>query len=510
MNTRVFINLGMKSVNVEKMVFGHFCEHAFGNIYGGFYDPESPLSDEEGYRTDVLEAIKRVKPGMLRYPGGNFVSNYHWENGIGPKSERPRVFEYAWLTEEDNQFGTVDFIKICKKVNAEPYICVNMGSGTIEEAMNWVEYCNGTGNTKYANLRRAHGYHEPFKVKYWGLGNEAYGPWQMNHMSAEEYTKKAFEFAKAMKWIDPDIKLIACGYEQVSDWNYTVAKGLQELIDYISAHHYSVGWGPFNYDKYEEIMSISYYMERLNELTKASILAGLNDIKNPIKIAWDEWNLFGWQVNGVDDDARYTLKNAIMTATVLNMFIRHSDSIGLANYSTFVNINGAVSTQKDKLVLRAQYSVFDLLANNMGDYLVPSVLEGEKFEVALPKSDVLGRKKRHLNLEKGIQKEIDRVEIPYIDVTVTGNKDNQLFVSIINKHPDKAIDVDLFFDHAPEAVKAVSAKEIYHDDVEACNTADQPDNVKIQEAALPMVNADKVSYRMKKHSICLLTFDIGH
>ena len=155
-------------------------------------------------------------------------------------------------TEESNQFGTAEFIRLCRKVGAEPLICLNMGTGTIREAMGWVEYCNGTGDTYYANLRRSHVYEEPFHVKYWGLGNGPYGMWQMNHMSAEDYAKAALEFGKAVKWVDPSISLIACGFEQDADWNYTVMKSVGQLADYISAHHYAVGWGPFAYNYMDE------------------------------------------------------------------------------------------------------------------------------------------------------------------------------------------------------------------------------------------------------------------
>ena len=168
---RITIDTEYPKYPVEPKVFGHFTEHAFGNIYGGMYDPDSAMADEQGLRTDVLSLMREVKVPILRYPGGNFVSNYHWEDGVDPKEKRRRVFEYAWLTEESNQFGTADFIALCRKVGAEPLICVNMGSGTPEEAMHWVEYCNGTGNTYYANLRRQHGYEAPFHVKYWGIGN---------------------------------------------------------------------------------------------------------------------------------------------------------------------------------------------------------------------------------------------------------------------------------------------------------------------------------------------------
>ena len=196
--TNIYVNLNVPRGEVDPKIFGHFCEHAFGNIYGGYYDPGNPNADADGFRLDVIEALKEVAPTIMRYPGGNFVSNYHWEDGIGPKENRKKVFEYAWLTEESNQFGTADFIEICRRVGAEPLICVNMGTGTIEEAMHWIEYCNGTGDTYYANLRRSHGYEEPFGVKYWGLGNESYGPWQMNNYTAEEYAIRPSSLPKLL------------------------------------------------------------------------------------------------------------------------------------------------------------------------------------------------------------------------------------------------------------------------------------------------------------------------
>ena len=216
---KIRVDLEYPLFPVEKKLFGHFTEHAFGNIYGGFYDPQSPLADEDGLRTDVMALLRQVRVPLLRFPGGNFVSNYHWEDGIGPKEDRKRRFEYAWNTEESNQFGTADFIRLCRKVGAEPLICVNMGSGTAEEAMHWVEYCNGTGDTYYANLRRAHGYEEPFGVKYWGLGNEMYGNWQMESLTASQYASRAFQFAKAIRWVDPSVRLVACGLQEDADWN---------------------------------------------------------------------------------------------------------------------------------------------------------------------------------------------------------------------------------------------------------------------------------------------------
>ena len=196
-----------RSATIDPNIYGNFIEHLGRCIYGGIYEENSPLSDERGFRLDVLEAIKGLNVPVLRWPGGNFVSGYHWMDGIGPKEKRPRKVDWAWHAEESNRFGTDEFIEYCREVGTEPYICVNLGTGTIDEAAAWVEYCNGTGDTYYANLRRQNGHPEPYNVKYWGLGNEMYGFWQIGAKTADDYAKLAMEAAKLMKWTDPSIKL---------------------------------------------------------------------------------------------------------------------------------------------------------------------------------------------------------------------------------------------------------------------------------------------------------------
>ena len=196
---------------ISRHIYGHFTEHLGRCIYGGIYEEGSPLSDERGFRKDVLEAVKRIKVPNLRWPGGNFVSNYHWEDGIGPKDQRPVRFDLAWQQEETNRFGTDEFIEYCREIGAEPYISINMGTGTLDEALHWLEYCNGKGNTYYAQLRRKYGHPEPYNVKFWGIGNEMYGEWQVGHMTADEYARAAKEYTKWMKVFDPTIKAIAVG-----------------------------------------------------------------------------------------------------------------------------------------------------------------------------------------------------------------------------------------------------------------------------------------------------------
>jgi alpha-L-arabinofuranosidase len=245
-NARIKIDIDRQIGTIDKNIYGNFVEHLGRCVYGGIYDPESPLADEKGIRLDVLEAAKGLNIPLTRYPGGNFVSNYHWKDGVGSKEDRPPRMELAWARLETNQFGTNEFVEYARRLGTEPYFAVNLGTGTIKEAQEWVEYCNVKEGPYYAELRKKHGYPEPHHIKYWSLGNEMDGFWQMGHLNAEDYSKKAREAAKLMRLTDPSIKLIAAGASNFRpnndphEWNATVLAELREVVDYIALHMYVV------------------------------------------------------------------------------------------------------------------------------------------------------------------------------------------------------------------------------------------------------------------------------
>ena len=197
--------------DIDKRLYGSFLEHLGRAVYTGVYEPGSPLADENGFRKDTIAEIKELGVPIMRYPGGNFVSGYNWLDGVGPKSERPTVLERAWNSIEPNQFGTNEFMDWCKLVNTEPLLGFNLGTGSAEMAVALVEYCNLERGTKWSDLRRSHGYEQPHKVRYWCMGNEMDGPWQMGRLTAREYGRKARDAAQQMRVIDPGLKLIACG-----------------------------------------------------------------------------------------------------------------------------------------------------------------------------------------------------------------------------------------------------------------------------------------------------------
>src|SRR4051794_20806448 len=282
--------------DIDPKLYGNFIEHLGRCIEGGIFDEGSPLADGDGFRKDVLDAARKLHVTQLRWPGGNFASNYHWKDGIGPRDARPPRLEMAWGTVESNRFGTHDFMKYVQKLGAEPYFCINLDTGTWEEAQQWVEYVNSGEDTAMTRLRKQNGQAEPWKVKFWGLGNEMDGPWQMGHRSAEDYGKFALEAAKLMKWTDPSVKLVAAGASNFrpgvdwTAWNRTVLDFLRDHADYLAIHTY-VG-NPAN--NFADFMASSMDLDSRIKTTEGVIDAAMagQTPRRPMYIAWDEWNVW--------------------------------------------------------------------------------------------------------------------------------------------------------------------------------------------------------------------------
>ena len=239
----MLVNKNLQIGKIEDTMFSSFIEHLGRAIYGGIYQPNHPTADKDGFRKDVIEVVKPLNLSLVRYPGGNFVSGYFWEDGIGPKEKRPQKREDAWHSIEPNEIGTDEFMAWAKKVSVKPMMALNLGLGTVEAARNLVEYCNADDNSKYAKLRRQYGSNEPYNVDYWCLGNEMDGEWQIGHMPVEDYVAKAKKTAQLIREITPNAKLIACGSSTIDmptfpSWDRQVLEGLYDEIDYLSVHQY--------------------------------------------------------------------------------------------------------------------------------------------------------------------------------------------------------------------------------------------------------------------------------
>ena len=272
------------------MIYGHFIEHFHRQIYGGLYDPKSPFSDEKGLRLDVLEAMRKIKVPVLRWPGGCFASSYHWKDAVGP--ERKPYFDKAWRVEESNAFGTDEYMDLCEKLGCQPYICTNAGTGTSEEMSDWVEYCNLEREGRYAKWRSENGHPRPYGVKYWSIGNENYGDWEIGAKSAQQWGRLVKESAKMIKHIDPTTELTAAALTDL-DWNISLLKNCSDFLDWISIHEY---WDPLQEKNqcatYEEAMAYTNHVDDSIENIQG-LLTAMN-LKGKIKIAFDEWNLRSW------------------------------------------------------------------------------------------------------------------------------------------------------------------------------------------------------------------------
>ena len=373
------------------MLYGHFLEHFDRQIYGGVFDPGSPLADEDGFRTDVLEALRSIKPPIIRWPGGCFVSAYDWHLGVG--KERTPNYDKAWRVEEPNTFGTDEFIKLCRKIGCEPYICTNGGTGTSEDMSNWVEYCNLESMGRFAKERIGNGYAEPHHVKFWSIGNENWGMHEIGQKEPDEWGRYVRESAKMMLRVDPTLELSAAALSDW-EWNLELLKYAGTYLDWISIHGYWEGAADgVSFSDYNTMMLRTGEDLHLSiDKVRAHLTA--MGLEKKIKIAYDEWNLRGWYHPYVIDmwnredkrhedkdfynhiihersksdlNSTYTMTDAVFSACFLNTCLRNCDLVQMACFSPVVNTRGAIHVHKDGIVLRPSYFVFALYTKLMKD-----------------------------------------------------------------------------------------------------------------------------------------------
>ncbi len=424
----------------SSFLYGHFIEHFHRQIYGGIYDPQSPFADEDGFRKDVISALKKIKIPILRWPGGCYVSSYHWKDAVG--KNRSPFFDKAWRVEDPNSFGTDEYIKLCRKLDCEPYICTNAGTGTPEEMSDWVEYCNLESEGKYAKWRMKNGYPKPYKVKYWSIGNENYGFWEIGAKDSAQWGRLVKESAKMIKHVDPLTELSAAALTDL-DWNLTLLREAGEFLDWISIHQY---WDAINqtndYANYEESMAYTYRIGHSIEKVRG-LLTAMN-LEKKIKIAFDEWNLRGWYHPNVhsikqgvtkeeylyprdenDDNTKYTMADAVFTACFLNELNRNCDIVGMANYAPAVNTRGCIYTCPEGIVLRTTYHVFDLYVNYMGDLILNTWEENSPM--------ITVRDKNHQS-----------VSISAIDIVASKWSDKPgIAIAAVNKDPGRSLNLSL-------------------------------------------------------------------
>ena len=428
----ISINTDVQAINYNPMIFGGFLEHFGRQIYGGIYDPGSPLSDDNGFRKDVILALKELKIPVIRWPGGCFVSGYHWERGVG--MDRTPTDDMAWGVREPNTFGTDEFVRFCSLVGCEPYICTNAGNGTVEEMCNWVQYTNGTSGD-YSQLRIENGSIEPLDVRIWSIGNENYGAWEIGHKPKEQWAQFVLKAAEAMKKVDPQIQLSAASNEDYAPHLLDMAG---PYLDYISIHGYPLGR---LHEKNEMPDYLSCIIKSENPEKRINSFISIlenSGYRGQIKIAFDEWNLRGWHHPGfprksVQDysdpevkklvkarennsiASQYTMADALFSASFLNTCLRHSEDVEMANIAPIVNTRGPLYIHPDGIVRRTHFHTLSMYVNQLEEQVC-------KTEVT---ADGLACKKDTISVVDAIAT-VDR-------------KGENWAIAMINRHPSEKV-----------------------------------------------------------------------
>jgi alpha-N-arabinofuranosidase len=476
--------------DIDPKLYGNFIEHLGRCIDGGVFEERSSLSDANGYRKDVLEAARKLNVTILRWPGGNFSSNYHWMDGIGPRDKRPPRLEMAWGTVESNRFGTHEFLQYAEMLKTEPYICCNLGTGTWTEAQQWVEYVNSSEDTAMTRLRKQNGREAPWKATYWGLGNEMDGPWQMGHRSAAEYGAFALEAAKLMKWTDPNIKLIAAGASNFGpgvdwvSWNRTVLEFLRNHADFLAIHMY-VGNQP---DKFGDFLASSVDLDERIKITEGVIdgaVAGLTP-QRKLYIAWDEWNVW-YRARGSGQrgrrilEERYNLEDALVVATFLNSFVRHAHIVKIANMAQLVNVIAPIFSSENGMFLQTIYYPLQLFANNSRGKSLELYTESPKYKSS----------------------RFD--DVPYLDTSASLDN-GMLVVNVVNRHRDQAIETELEAQDKQFA-GPVAVSEVNGPDIKAENDFNKTTVKAVEKSAT--AEGHKLRYTFPPHSYTMLKVKVS-
>jgi len=360
---KLTIDKDYKLSEVDPRIFGSFIEHLGRVVYDGIYQPGNPRSDEAGFRQDVMALVKELGVSIIRYPGGNFVSSFNWEDSVGPMNNRPKRPELAWRSIESNEFGLNEFVRWSQKVDADILMAVNLGTRGITDACNLLEYCNHPGNTKYSDMRIAHGVSQPHNIKVWCLGNEMDGPWQLGRKTPKEYGRLAEETAKAMKLIDPTIELVSCGSSfkdmpTFPEWEAVTLDCDYDFVDYISLHTYYGNEA----DDTEDFLAKSDDMDEFirSVIATCDYVKAKKRSKKSINLSFDEWNVWfhsketetdtlknrPWQTAPPLLEDIYTVEDALLVGLMLITLLKHADRVKIACLAQLVNAIAPIMTER--------------------------------------------------------------------------------------------------------------------------------------------------------------------
>jgi alpha-N-arabinofuranosidase len=481
LESKGFVDANSPIGKLDRRIYGQFIEHLGKCIYGGIWVGEdAKIPHVKGFRRDVLEAIRELKPPIVRWPGGNFASGYHWMDGIGPRDRRPRRFDMAWGAEEPNEFGTDEFLEWCRLVGADPFIVVNAGNGSPSEAASWVEYCNSDRHTYYASLRRSHGIDKPYGVRLWGIGNELYGRWQVGFcLDGKECARRTIEFSNEMRKVDPSIELIAVGCED-PEWNFSMVKEAGDYFDYLSIHIYIRGGRPYR----ELVASPSDVEHRLMGIySLVEAIRRKYRVKHEIKLAFDEWNVWYPEAKAPLHEQVTGVGDAIFTGLILNALQRLCRIVPIGGFAQTVNVLPLIIASDDgRMVLTPQYLVFKMYASCDGSLVLRTTTDSPAY----------------LSQELGDY-------VPFIDLSaILGTSPECLYVFAVNRHEKEPADLELSFrGFEPQRARFDGLSGTSEEDR---NTLNEPNRVRIERLdAMVKVEGGKLSATLAPHSVNVFT-----
>lgn len=499
---RAFLRRSPGRVNFDRRVFGSFLEHLGRAIYTGVYEPGSKFADAKGFRTDVAGEVKNLGVPIIRYPGGNFVSGYKWLDGVGPKSERPTVLDRAWNSLETNQFGTNEFMEWCRLVGTEPLLGLNFGTGTVENAVAYVEYCNVDRGTRWSELRRSHGYDRPHNVRYWCLGNEMDGPWQIGRLQSREYGRKARDAAQQMRVIDPDLKLIACGSSGTFmptylTWDREVLEECYDMVDGISLHAYYGNNKEWSGNSTARYLAMNLDMDRhIHEIgAVCDFVRGLKKSAKRLWLSFDEWNVWYRTRDKASTDGKrataphlleevYNLEDALLVGGFINTLLRNSDRVRVACLAQLVNVIAPLVTNENGVLRQSTYYPYSWALRYASGRVLDVRVESETYPIS----------------GAGLQDDFARDgNVPFVDLVATMDEPaGRACVLILNRDLEGEREVVLDWDDiAPTRVLA--CETLTGPDLKAFNTFDAPRRVVPQSLAPPAAGSH-MSFKLPPRS----------
>jgi len=475
---------------IDKRIYGSFIEHLGRAVYGGIYEPGHPMADENGFRKDAIEVIKALQVPIIRYPGGNFVSGYNWEDGVGPKDQRKQLLELAWWTTETNEVGTNEFADWAKLVDTEVMMAVNLGTRGIDAARNLVEYCNHPSGSYWSNLRISHGYKEPHRFKTWCLGNEMDGPWQIGAKTAVEYGRLANETAKAMKWVDPTIELVACGSSSsgmstFGYWEDTVLDLCYDQVDYLSLHAYYNNNNNDTANFLASSLNLDHFIGSVASISDA--VQAKKRSKKRLMLSLDEWNVWKtigtsraderWQIAPPEFEDVYNHEDALAVGCYIITILKHADRVKIGCLAQLINVIAPIMTERNGAIwMQTTYYPF-LHASSYGrGTALLSMVDSPKYDAK------------------------DYTDVPYLEsIAVHNEEQGEVTIFAVNRHLSESMELNVDL-RSFGNVSLIQHIVLEHDDLKAVNTKENPNNVVPHNNGITVIDGANIQAKLSKAS----------